>query len=128
MNGWKLAPSLIGAICLAAALLLAASGWLREITGNRASRFTSVHAAQELPALTGLSADSIFNTGDAKTLDAFPGVGEVISQRIVETREALGGFMFPEDLMLVKGIGEKTFGKIMAVFDEALVPVWTAGE
>ena len=69
----------------------------------------------------GLSADSLVNSGDAKQLDKLPGVGEVISQRMIEMRDMIGGFRLPEDLMLVKGIGEKTFAKIMAALDEPLV-------
>ena len=34
-------------------------------------------------------------------------LGEVIGQRIIETREAVGRFSYPEDLLLVPGIGEK---------------------
>ena len=84
-------------------------------------RYTSVHPVDAVPPLVGLSPESVFNIGDAKALDAFPGVGEVISQRIIETRSYLEGFVLPEDLMLVKGIGIKTFEKIMAVYDEPLV-------
>ncbi len=84
----------------------------------------SVHPAISAPPpLFGLREDSVFNAGDAQALDAFPEVGEVIAQRIIDTREALGGFIFPEDLMLVKGIGEKTYAEIMAVFDEELAEV-----
>ena len=47
------------------------------------------------------------NSADADELDTLPGVGEVIGQRIIETREAVGRFSYPEDLLLVPGIGEK---------------------
>lgn len=35
------------------------------------------------------------------------GVGEVIAQRIIDLREQVGRFSYPEDLLLVSGIGEK---------------------
>lgn len=41
-----------------------------------------------------------------------PGVGEAIARRIVEFRETEGGFVTPEDLMQVKGIGPKTLEQI----------------
>mgnify|MGYP004554308197 FL=1 len=47
------------------------------------------------------------NTADMQTLCTLPGVGEVLAQRILDTRNECGGFAYPEDLLLVKGIGTK---------------------
>ncbi|MDX1500974.1 MAG: helix-hairpin-helix domain-containing protein [Thermoanaerobaculia bacterium] len=49
------------------------------------------------------------NTATAEQLAYLPRVGPVVAQRIVEYREENGGFDSPEELMLVRGIGEKTF-------------------
>jgi len=38
-----------------------------------------------------------------------PRIGPSVAQRIVEHRKANGQFKTAEDLMLVRGIGEKTF-------------------
>ena len=38
-----------------------------------------------------------------------PRVGPSIAQRIVDHRDENGKFSGPEDLMLVRGVGEKTF-------------------
>ncbi|MBQ8554805.1 MAG: helix-hairpin-helix domain-containing protein [Clostridia bacterium] len=65
-----------------------------------------------LPIVT-LAPDSFLNTSDARALEELPGIGEVISQRMVETRQAIGGFDIPEDLLLVKGIGEKRLQEII---------------
>lgn len=54
------------------------------------------------------------NSADADELDTLPGVGEVIAQRISEEREENGPFYYPEDLMNVKGIGEKTLEKLLS--------------
>ena len=62
----------------------------------------------------GLSQEHLFNSGDAKALDAIPGVGVVLSERIVQWREENRPYMFPEDIMLVKGIGQKRFEDAMA--------------
>lgn len=52
------------------------------------------------------------NAADASVLDQeLNGVGPVIAQRIVDYRDANGHFQAAEELMLVKGIGEKTFSK-----------------
>ena len=49
------------------------------------------------------------NTATAAELRTLPGVGERTAQRIIEYREEHGGFEKTEDLMNVRGIGEKTF-------------------
>lgn len=52
------------------------------------------------------------NTAGAEELSLLPRVGNVVAQRIVDFREENGRFTQPEDLMLVEGIGEKTFDLI----------------
>lgn len=52
------------------------------------------------------------NTAYAPDLMLLPGVGPVMAERIVEYREQKGPFKKPEDLMKVKGIGEKKFDQL----------------
>ena len=60
------------------------------------------------------------NTATAPQIATLPGVGEKAAQRIIEYREKNGGFKKIEELMNVKGIGEKSFLK--------LKPLITVGE
>ena len=49
------------------------------------------------------------NQATVEELDTLPGVGPAIARRIVAFREKNGAFKRIEDLMNVRGIGEKTF-------------------
>jgi competence protein ComEA len=50
------------------------------------------------------------NSADASQLALLPRVGPSVAQRIVSYRKENGPFKKAEDLMLVPGIGEKTYG------------------
>jgi competence protein ComEA len=58
-------------------------------------------------------ADKIdLNSATVEQLDSLPGVGPTLAGRIVEYREEAGRFGTIEELLNVKGIGEKNFQKI----------------
>jgi comEA protein len=52
------------------------------------------------------------NSASAYQLELLPGIGPVLSQRIINHRETKGKFQKIEDVMKVSGIGPKTFEKI----------------
>lgn len=54
------------------------------------------------------------NTATVEQLTALPGVGPKLAARIVEYRQKSGSFRSPQELMNVRGIGEKNFQKIEA--------------
>lgn len=51
------------------------------------------------------------NTGTVAELDSLSGIGPVYAGRIIEYRQAHGGFKSLEEIMNVKGIGQITFNK-----------------
>lgn len=58
------------------------------------------------------------NTAGFRDLTALPGIGEKTAQAILALRESLGGFRYPEDLLLVHGIGAK---KLDSIYDYVYV-------
>jgi len=58
------------------------------------------------------SAPVNINTATQEQLETLPGLGAKVAQRIIEYRQKNGNFKKVEDLMNVKGIGEKSFLKL----------------
>lgn len=52
------------------------------------------------------------NSATAEQLTAVPGIGDKLAARIVEYRQKNGSFKTVQELMNVKGVGEKSFGKL----------------
>lgn len=52
------------------------------------------------------------NTADQKTLETLPNIGPARAQRIIEYREANGGFASIEEIINVSSIGEKIYESI----------------
>lgn len=70
--------------------------------------WTALLAAAPAMAAGGKAVVNI-NTADTEELMLLPRIGPSVAQRIVEFREKNGRFKAAEDLMLVRGVGEKTF-------------------
>lgn len=52
------------------------------------------------------------NSADAHALDALPGIGPVLAERILRERRRLGGFRSAEELLSVPGIGPRLYERI----------------
>ncbi len=65
----------------------------------------AVKANETLASMTQVN----INEADADTLATLKGVGKDRALKIIEYREQNGSFQKPEDIMKVKGIGQKIF-------------------
>ena len=83
---------------------------------NRRSLVALALAALVLAPMAAVAAEASgvvnVNTASAAQLELLPRIGPSVAQRIVAHREESGKFASLEDLMLVRGIGEATFGLI----------------
>jgi comEA protein len=69
-------------------------------------------AAEKQAAAGGTDKLVNINSADAAQLVKLPQVGPKMAQRILDYRKSSGGFKRVQDLMKVKGIGEKVFAKL----------------
>ena len=62
------------------------------------------------------------NQASAAQLESLPGVGEVTAARIIEYRQENGGFKKIEELMNVRGIGERSFLRLRPLVTVGTTP------
>ena len=92
---------IVGALLVAIALV-ASHGAAQEPSRPSAAKATA-------------SAPVNLNTATAAQLETLPGIGARTAALIVEYRQKNGGFKKVEELMNVRGVGEKSFLKLKAL-------------
>lgn len=100
----------------------------KKITGNIAFLFllalilssmalvaTAAEQDSSSQQMQATSAKVDINSATVEQLQALPGIGPALAQRIVEHREMQGPFKSIEGIKAVKGVGEKKFESIQAM-------------
>jgi competence protein ComEA len=99
--------SLLLSLALAAIAILPVAAQTQPAQAAQAR--TTTRASRSTPPPT---SPIDLNTATEAQLESLPGIGAKAAQRILEFRQKNGGFKKIEDLMGVKGIGEKSFLKL----------------
>lgn len=84
---------------------------MRKISTRTALAAAVVTLALAWPSFAATGKVNV-NTASPEQLELLPRVGPALAARIVEYRERNDGFQAPEDLMLVRGIGEASFARM----------------
>ena len=83
--------------------------------GSGLASAAPARGAQGAKAASGESLDKTpvdINAADAEKLATLPGIGPSIAQRIVEYRKEHGAFKSVDELVNVRGVGEKLLGRL----------------
>ena len=94
--------TLVTVLAICGTILLASP---EPATATQQTPSSAMAAAASKPAIN-------LNAATIDQLETLPGIGRKTAERIIEYRTKSGGFKKIEDLMNVKGIGEKSFLKL----------------
>lgn len=86
---------------------------------EESQQWSSVETKEDTEAVESSSGLINVNTADQQALTLLPGIGDVLSQRIIEYRDANGPFASLDELLNINGIGQKRL--------ESLIPFATVG-
>lgn len=112
MKQSRAAGLVLGSILLALCFILIVLSVTPAAPVEEKDAYLSAHHALKLEPLPLPTGGVNINTAGLEELDRLPGIGPVTAQAIIDERESGGPFYYPEDLLSVRGIGEKTLEKL----------------
>ena len=104
----------VSGVAIVLVSLAAAAGYAQERSMGKAGPSKAPGASAVASAPINL------NTASSVALQTLPNVGAATAARILEYRQKNGGFKKIEDLMNVRGVGEKSFLKLKPLVSVAV--------
>lgn len=105
--------ALIVLLAIAAAVLVALHLHVPHSTQTWRMEESAVAQREDVKmAVEMLRGDVDVNQATPEELETLSGIGPSLAQAIIEERETNGAFHYPEDLINVRGIGEKTLERM----------------
>ena len=95
--------------------ILASLAIAAALVGGTAATAVAAQSTPSSQAAPAAAAPLNLNAATQADLEKLPGIGAATAKSIIEYRQKNGGFKKVEELMNVKGIGEKSFLKLKAL-------------
>lgn len=111
---------IVCSLLIVASLVCTGISFLQEPDTDRTSVFVAEKCTPEQASFGSSHGSVNINLADMDELVSLPGIGETIASLIIEERTINGPFYYPEDLLCVRGIGEKKLESIRPFLETAL--------
>lgn len=110
----RIMAALLAIVCIA---LMATAAWAGRRQPQTLHRTSAGHRVPEVSPIPRKVGAVHVNSDSLQEIMRLPDVGEVTAQAVVDERALHGDYQYPEDLLSVRGIGQKTLAGFREMLD-----------